>query len=393
MNAGIKSCQGRIDKLYNNINQQYRKINENLERFDKINDVILDELKKIQAKDVYGLIAEEEYSQCLGKNISALLCTYLILQLEKDMNPYQYEYFKGCCVKIQNFATIDDITEGEVLLELSELCDKTQAEIVVKLISIFYAIEDDDKVEVFLNSDELDEFLISNKKIRDIKAYIQEMLDIYGDKICFIYGHVEEEKFRYLMEENEIISPEEMYNHGLELVCTQKSKGIEWIMKAAEKEYEEAINYLKNNYLTEVYLIGCRNKKAYYVSKEQLRNDVMKVYRLNGDMNTSLIYENGRLNKSVVMLDDTCCFENYIAFVIYQPDYRAYLFSINVYTDECKEIDSWRIDSNQSPFIKLKRGRIFYGNLEFDITRIRNRDTITDYLIDFDGKNKEEIYR
>ena len=93
MVAGIRSFQNRVNEVSNSINSSYELVNERLDQFDKINDKLIDEMKRIQTRDVYGLIDENDYDQVLSQNIKVLICSYMIKYLENKPNFYQYTFF------------------------------------------------------------------------------------------------------------------------------------------------------------------------------------------------------------------------------------------------------------------------------------------------------------
>lgn len=382
--VGIRSFQGRLNSLSNSINEKYNTIIEHLDQFDKINDQLIDEMQKLQIRDTYGLIEENEYDRILSKNIKILLCSYMIDTLENNLNYNQYNFFKGCCVKLQNFETVDGLNYLE---ELADECNVKQAEIVVKLLLLFLSLGDTTKEYYDLfNSDALDDFTISSRKIKTIEKYIESMKEIYGNKLCYIYGMIDDESFKELSMEVEITDPQEMYELGLQLI-SEKKYGLKWIMNAASRKNQDALMYLNSHYLKDSTLIGISNSKLYYTDKRV----PFSLMCMDEWGNSRIIYTFNKKKNEFSIIDSSVCYKEYIAFGI-KCFHDCFLFSVNTKTDLCTYLDDWYVTSMQCPFICLDNQKVKYGLMEFDIGVIRNNSPVETYRIGFDGKNKEIIY-
>ncbi|MDO4467362.1 MAG: hypothetical protein Q4C49_10240 [Bacillota bacterium] len=387
MIAGIQSFQGRINELSKNISSVTSSINDRLDQFDKINDLLINEMKKIQIKDVYGLIEEKEFNHILNKEISMLICTYFLLDLEEKPNKYQYEFFKGCCVKLNNFSIAEYSEQSMVLEELAEMCDVAQAEIVVKLVSLFLSLGSLESCLDFLSSDLLDDFYISNSKISKIEKYVTSMNEIYGKKLCFLYGKISDSSFTELSNEIEIKDPVEMFRYGEKLIQENRN-GLRWIVKSASKGYKNAISYLENNFYNGSKVVGCSEDNVYYLKKDVY----LKLFVATGIGDYYCILDFKRIAAPYELVDSPIYSNGHIAFAIVEHG-TSYLFVINTYKNQCTLLDSWNIEANQSPTLQLDKGKIRYGVMDFDIFRIRSDETITDYRINFDGTGKESVYR
>lgn len=393
MNAGVKLFQTKVSELNNNLAVQYQGIQEKLSQLDKTNDCLIDEIKRLQNKDIYGLNNIQEYSEILSEDINKLLITYFIIKVEESKNVYQYEFLKGCCVKLNQYSTIEETDEKWLVEKMGELCNIPQAEAVVNLLALFYANNSLETFLEFIDSEYLDEFQISNKKIRDIKAYVSTMVDIYGKKICFLFGQVDDISFNEKIIECEITDPEEMYAYGKRLVSSNRIGGLGWIIKAAEKGCNEASDFIQKSYFENMYILGYKSKKVYYVSKSHMEEGIIKVFCFDENDGSQLIFLKENAYKGS-LVETPAEHGQYIAFAVYVSILsRAYMFSINVNSNTCKEIDDWKILDLQFPYMKKSGDKIAYGVMEFDLMRIRNNADIEDYCINFDGSDKEMSYR
>lgn len=243
MVAGIRSFQKRVNEVSDSINSSYELVNERLDQFDKINDKLIDEMKRMQTRDVYGLIDENDYDLVLSQNIKVLICSYMIKCLENEPDFYQYTFFKGCCVKFNNFETINHV---DYLAELADSCDVKEAEITIKIITMFISLASNNNEWIdFLDSELIDEFTISFRKIKSIKKYIDAMQEIYGKNLCYIYGKIDDDSFIELSNEYLLTDPEEMLQYGKQIIEEGKY-GLKWIIKAASLNSKNALDYLKS---------------------------------------------------------------------------------------------------------------------------------------------------
>ena len=384
MVAGIRSFQKRVNEVSDSINSSYELVNERLDQFDKINDKLIDEMKRMQTRDVYGLIDENDYDLVLSQNIKVLICSYMIKCLENEPDFYQYTFFKGCCVKFNNFETINHV---DYLAELADSCDVKEAEITIKIITMFISLASNNNEWIdFLDSELIDEFTISFRKIKSIKKYIDAMQEIYGKNLCYIYGKIDDDSFIELSNEYLLTDPEEMLQYGKQIIEEGKY-GLKWIIKAASLNSKNALDYLKSNIISTDLIVGIKKNKIYYTNKcspftLMSMNDFGEIHK---------IYTFNKNNQDFILISNWICYKEFIAFGI-QCGSNCYLFSLNTNTDSCNFIDEWVLTSMQVPYIKRDNFKIQYGYIELSIDSINNDLRQESYKIDFNGKNKEVIY-